>query len=149
MSMYSAGRKGGRTGGGGWNIENDIVAGIAHYVCCHGCYIVLMRRDGIQTGDKEARMDERELHYDADGGFIMIDMQEGLMGVYYAVKPVRHIWKKKLKRLTPGVYKLSICDGWVELYNDELHGVYVIGMNEKDNRFFLREVEQDIPVLVY
>ena len=108
------------------------------------CGVTAYRR-----ADKEARMDERELHYDADGGFVMIDMQEGLMGVYYAVKPARHIWKKKLKRLTPGVYKLSICDGWVELYNDELHGVYVIGMNEKDNRFFLREVEQDIPVLVY
>lgn len=98
---------------------------------------------------KEAGMDARELQYDADGGFIMIDMQEGLMGVYEAVRPVRHIWKKRLKRLAPGVYHLSICDGWIELYNNDLHGVYVIGMNEKDNRFFLSSVEQDIPVLVY
>ena len=99
--------------------------------------------------EKEAGMDARELHYDADGGFIMIDMQEGLMGVYNAVKPMWHIWKKKLKRLAPGVYKLAVCDGWIELYNNDLHGVYVIGMNEKDNRFFMRHVEQDIPVLVY
>lgn len=102
-----------------------------------------------RRAEKEAGMDARELQYDADGGFIMIDMQEGLMGVYEAVRPVRHIWKKRLKRLTPGVYYLSICDGWIELYNNDLHGVYVIGMNEKDNRFFLSSVEQDIPVLVY
>lgn len=102
-----------------------------------------------RRAEKEAGMDARELQYDADGGFIMIDMQEGLMGVYEAVRPVRHIWKKRLKRLAPGVYYLSICDGWIELYNNDLHGVYVIGMNEKDNRFFLSSVEQDIPVLVY
>lgn len=102
-----------------------------------------------RRAEKEAGMDARELQYDADGGFIMIDMQEGLMGVYEAVRPVRHIWKKRLKRLAPGVYHLSICDGWIELYNNDLHGVYVIGMNEKDNRFFLSSVGQDIPVLVY
>ena len=102
-----------------------------------------------RRAEKEAGMDARELQYDADGGFIIIDMQEGLMGVYEAVRPVRHIWKKRLKRLAPGVYYLSICDGWIELYNNDLHGVYVIGMNEKDNRFFLSSVEQDIPVLVY
>lgn len=102
-----------------------------------------------RRAEKEAEMDARELQYDADGGFIMIDMQEGLMGVYKAVRPVRHIWKKRLKRLSPGIYNLSICDGWIELYNKDLHGVYVIDMNEDDNRFFLSGVEQDIPVLVY
>lgn len=102
-----------------------------------------------RRAEKEVSMDARELQYDADGGFIMIDMQEGLMGVYDAVKPVRHIWKKKLKRLSPGVYKLAVCDGWIELYNDDLHGSYVVGMNDEDNQFFLRHVEQDTPVLVY
>ena len=102
-----------------------------------------------RRAEKEVSMDARELQYDADCGFIMIDMQEGLMGVYDAVKPVRHIWKKKLKRLSPGVYKLAVCDGWIELYNDDLHGSYVVGMNDEDNQFFLRHVEQDTPVLVY
>ena len=98
---------------------------------------------------KEERMNIRELHYDADGGFIMIDMEDGHMGIYEAIKPLRHIWKSRLKRISPGVYKLSICEGWIELYNNDLHGVYVIPMGRDDDRFFQMNVQQDIPVLVY
>mgnify|MGYP006873132359 CR=1 FL=1 len=105
-------------------------------------------REYIRT-DKENRMDMRELYYDADGGFIMVDMQLGLMGVYDAVKPVRHIWQKRLRRVSPGLYNLSICDGWIEFYGEKLHGVYVIAVSGDDNVFFLSSVEQDIPVLVY
>lgn len=103
-----------------------------------------------RRAEKEAGMDARELQYDADGLFILIDTQEGHMGVYRAVKPLRHFWKERCKSITPGEYKMDICDGWVELYNDELHGVYVIDTDGKDeNRFFLKYVKQGTPVLVY
>ena len=107
---------------------------------------------GVQAycrAEKEERMDRRELHYDADGEFIMIDTQDGLMGVYDAVKPVRHIWKERLKRIKPGVYNLDVCDGWIELYSDTMRGVYVVKMDGEDNRFFNASVSQGIPVLAY
>ena len=100
--------------------------------------------------EEEKKMDSRAIRYDADGLFILIDTQEGHMGVYRAVKPLRHFWKERCKSITPGEYKMDICDGWVELYNDELHGVYVIDTDGKDeNRFFLKYVKQGTPVLVY
>lgn len=98
---------------------------------------------------KEEKMDRRELHYDADGEFIMIDTQDGHMGVYDAVKPVRHIWINRLKRIKPGVYNLDVCSGWIELYNNSMEGVYVIKMNESDDRFFHASVSQGVPVLAY
>lgn len=98
---------------------------------------------------KEEKMDRRELHYDADGEFIMIDTQDGHMGVYDAVKPVRHIWINRLKRIKPGVYNLDVCSGWIELYNNSMEGVYVVKMDEKNDRFFHASVSQGAPVLVY
>ena len=35
-----------------------------------------------------AEMDKRELNYDADGWFIMVDKDNDLVGVYYATKPI-------------------------------------------------------------
>lgn len=99
--------------------------------------------------EKEEAMNIRELHYDADGGFAMIDIGDGHLGVYDAVKPIRHIWSKRLKRIAPGTYNLSISDGWIELYNRTMRGSYVIQMKDDDTKFFLKYVEQDIPVLVY
>ena len=84
-----------------------------------------------------------------DGGFVMIDIGDGHLGVYDAVKPIRHIWSKRLKRIAPGTYNLSISDGWIELYNRTMRGSYVIQMKDDDTKFFLKYVEQDIPVLVY
>lgn len=98
---------------------------------------------------EEARMDSRELRYDADDLFILIDTGEGLMGVYRAVKPLRHIWQERLKRIKPGLYKLDICDGWVELYNDEMRGCYVIDLGDDDSKFFLKRIEQGTTTLVY
>ena len=99
----------------------------------------------LQKGD----MDRRELQYDADDDFVMIDTQNALMGVYHATRPLRHSWKERLRAIPPGVYYLSICDGWLELWNHEMRGVYVIWTTEDENRFFLRNIKQDIPVLVY
>ena len=94
-------------------------------------------------------MDRRELQYDADGDFVMIDAQNAHMGVYHATRPLRHIWKDRLRQIPPGTFYLSICDGWLELWNHEMRGVYVIWTTDDENRFFLRNIKQDIPVLVY
>ena len=99
----------------------------------------------MQTDD----MDRRELQYDADDDFVMIDTQNALIGVYHATRPLRHAWKDRLRQIPPGTYYLSICDGWLELWNHEMRGVYVIWTTEDENRFFLRTIKQDIPVLVY
>ena len=102
-----------------------------------------------ERGKEEWKMDRRELMYDADGGFILIDVSAGHMGVYEATKPLRHIWKERLQRIPPGLYYLTIADGWIELYSDSMHGVYVIWLDNADSKFFLRTIKQDIPVLVY
>ena len=99
----------------------------------------------MQTDD----MDRRELQYDADDDFVMIDTQNALIGVYHATRPLRHAWKDRLRQIPPGTYYLSVCDGWLELWNHEMRGVYVIWTTEDENRFFLRTIKQDIPVLVY
>lgn len=102
-----------------------------------------------QMDSAEMEMDRRELNYDADGGFVMIDTMAAHMGVYDATKPLLHIWKERLRRLDPGVYHLTICDGWLELYSNDMHGVYVIFLRQDETDFFLENVEQDIPVLAY
>ena len=84
----------------------------------------------MQTDD----MDRRELQYDADDDFVMIDTQNALIGVYHATRPLRHAWKDRLRQIPPGTYYLSICDGWLELWNHEMRGVYVIWTTEDENR---------------
>lgn len=103
----------------------------------------------IKQTKAEIEMDCRELWYDADGGFIMIDRAAGHMGIYRATKPLKHVWRERLQHIKPGHYTLDICDGWIELYNNEMLGSYVIWQSEKESRFFLHEVEQGIPVYVY
>ena len=48
--------------------------------------------NGKQRREAEQSMDARELHYDANSWFILIDKSEGLIGIYDGTKPVQYIW---------------------------------------------------------
>lgn len=62
---------------------------IAVYVCV---ILVCQGIDDRQKREAEQRMDARELHYDANSWFILIDKSEGMIGIYDGTKPVQHIW---------------------------------------------------------
>ena len=60
-------------------------------------FMILMKRFPEEELVKDAVlhtnfeiMDKRELWYDADDWFIMIESKSGLVGVYYADRPVEH-----------------------------------------------------------
>ena len=99
--------------------------------------------------EEENKMDARELHYDADGGFVLVDINRGLMGVYNGPEPIRHIWKERLRHIRPGLYVLAIHDDYIELFTKDGRPSCVIYLDDEDIRFFLCEVENNIPVLVY
>ena len=49
-------------------------------------------------------MNRVELHYDADGYFLMIDTENGLLGMYNATKPLKHYPCTVMVEITmPGV----------------------------------------------
>ena len=111
-------------------------------------YAFVMNR--WERAAKEEAMDRRELHYDADGDFILIDSQEDHIGVYKAIEPIKHYWGKNTGHIKPGVYDLAICDGWIELmYRDQDERVWIIQLKDSDTDFLKDNIEQGIPVLVY
>ena len=58
------------------------------------CVLAFWLKKSKDVKEKAAirQMDAKELHYDANDWFIMIDKSEGLVGVYYGTKPIQHIW---------------------------------------------------------
>ena len=46
----------------------------------------------INNIHKIKEMDREEVHYDADDWFIMVDKENGLIGVYDGIKPVIHFF---------------------------------------------------------
>lgn len=101
-----------------------------------------------KAGDCEV-MDAREKHYDADGYFILIDTQEGLMGAYDAYKPLRHFWYKEFRKIKPGLYKYDSYEDLMELSSEDTEEVYNLYLSASDLRYLQATIEQGIPVLVY
>lgn len=64
-----------------------------------------------------AEMDRRELWYDADGDFIMLDTSNDMIGFYHAVKPLTHVWARA--HIDPGVYIAEIAsDGRITVLGE-------------------------------
>ena len=107
---------------------------------------------GCEEWEKAAKcesMDAREKHYDADGDFVLIDTEEGLMGVYHAYKPLRHFWYREFRKVKPGLYKYDSYDDLMELSLDDAEEVYNLYLSASDLRYLQTTLEQGIPVLVY
>lgn len=98
---------------------------------------------------KAEAMDRRELHYDADDDFILIDTQEGLMGVYHGCDPLNHFWRNSLRKVKPGLYFYEGYENTFELTMDDTDEVYRVELKEKDLRYLQKTIKQGIPVLAY
>lgn len=62
-----------------------------------------------QMEDKQIEeMNARELHYDADDWFILIDRKTGLCGVYKACTPIEHSYLDEVP--AAGLYKAEELD---------------------------------------
>lgn len=97
---------------------------------------------------KAEEMDRRELHYDADDDFILIDTQEGLMGVYHGCDPLNHFWGD-FRKIKPGLYLYEGYENTFELTMDDTDAVYRVELKEKDLRYLQKTIKQGIPVLAY
>lgn len=99
---------------------------------------------------KAEAMDRRELHYDADDDFILIDTQEGLMGVYHGCDPLTHFWGD-FRKIKPGVYEAAPCEDSLELWVDGkvIDEVWRIYLKEKECEYLIEHFKTGNPVLVY
>lgn len=102
-----------------------------------------------ERADKEQRMDKREVHYDADGDLILMDVQEGLMGVYHACDPLEHIWNDQIRNVEPGLYYLAICEERIELWTKSTEGVQAVCLDPEELKSLAEEIADNTPVLVY
>ena len=84
-------------------------------------------------------MNSKELHYDADGYFLMIDTENGLIGIYDAIKPLKHYDCKVMVEINkPGVV-WKVTD--LELLGLDIAPEYLTEI--------YRTVPAETPVLVY
>lgn len=79
------------------------------------CFVLFLIISEYQEQEEKANaifgMDARELHYDANDWFIMIDTADGHIGIYNAEIPYKHIFVDDLEGLMPGTYPVLIYDG--------------------------------------
>ena len=102
-----------------------------------------------QRAELTTRMDMQELHYDADGDLILLQAGAGLIGVYPVLSPIRHIWIKPRRKMEPGLYYVSVCGDWIELWTHGTEAVYVVKMKGKDMQYFRENVQQNTPAIIY
>lgn len=64
-------------------------------------------------------MNQQELHYDADGHFIMLDRTTGLLGFYNACTPIGHRWvdDQICREISDGVYLAQYAQNGLFFYD--------------------------------
>ena len=66
-------------------------------------------------------MNDRELHYDANGKFVMVCVEDELCGIYDGRNPLKHIGcKVSISPETPEVYIVSDLPGFTSLTEWEM-----------------------------
>lgn len=98
------------------------------------------KRDGF-----DARLEK----YNPEGDFIMIDSQEGLMGIYNPHTPLTHIWEERLKNVKPGLYRYKAFEDLIELSSTIENRVYHLYLWETGLECIREKVAQDTPVFVF
>ena len=94
-------------------------------------------------------MNRQELHYDADGYFLMLNSKSGLLGIYEATEPIRHVWVNNQ-------FPEGIADG-VYLSHYTQNGLFLTTQSScvyENDPFVLTlensiEIPEGTPVLVY
>ena len=100
--------------------------------------ISVSRIRGIQN------MNRQELHYDADGYFLMLNTKTGLLGFYDGTEPVRHLWVNDQipAGIQEGVYAAYHAQNGLFLQSKENSSIVLV---LKDSN----EVPAGTPLLVY
>ena len=93
-----------------------------------------------------AMMNKRELHYDADGPFIMIDIKHDLIGFYRATLPVYH--NRFKEEIEPGIYTAEFDEygNTIDIYNGSKVLITSIDVSKDEE---LQHGFDECPVLVY
>ena len=105
----------------------------------------------IRERQQEAWLDAEELHYDADGPFILIDRETAQMGYYAACTPVWHLHSARIRpEFMEGVYRAYRADNGLYFFYDScgiLAYKFVLTLTDAELDYF-RDMPDGIPVLV-
>lgn len=89
-------------------------------------------------------MDQRELQYDADGYFVMIDKMKCFCGVYEANTPLYYF--DVYATLPSGSYDMIVTDDWLEFYKKTDMYILIIDKKHLDE---IGKIIQKATALVY
>ena len=113
--------------------------------------IVILGATAVRIYNRQAEeqsMDQMEVHYDADGPFVMIDSTLGLIGLYDSREVIGHIWTDDAKGVPDGVFRLVIHTDRIGLGNPGTEWVKEIRIS-KSGMKKIEKLPPGIPVLVY
>lgn len=70
-------------------------------------FVLLAIAFELHRSDCIREMNAKELHYDANDWFILINKSEGLIGIYDGTEPIQHIWVNETK-ISEGTFPVLI-----------------------------------------
>lgn len=92
-------------------------------------------------------MDAREVHYDADDYFLMIDATNGIAGFYYCAHPLTHM--RIRTDALDGVYDAYFHDGYMYLEHTKQDATIQVPLTKRQAEWIEAEYEDGFPALVY
>lgn len=104
----------------------------------------------INTGYRreERYLDAEELHYDADGYFIIVDKETSQIGFYDATRPLLHIHGQDVTDCVPGMYRMYKLQSGVCFMAENEDGIsFAIELTDKQQRI-VNVMPDETPVLV-
>ena len=112
------------------------------------CFVVTDKRT---TAAQERYLDAEELHYDADGPFILIDRNTAQMGYYEGCTPVWHLHSARIRpEFKEGVYRAYRADNGLYFFYDNC-GIpaykFVLTLTDAELEYF-RDMPDGIPALM-
>lgn len=112
------------------------------------CFVVTDHR--TMTA-QERYLDAEELHYDADGYFILIDRETAQMGYYNASTPIYHLHGDRVRpEFMEGVYRTYKADNGLYFFYDSC-GIpayrFVLTLTDAELEYF-KDMPERIPALV-
>lgn len=93
-------------------------------------------------------MDKKEMNYDADGPFILIDKDHNLIGYYYDYQAIKHD-KFDASKFKVGIYYILIEDQFNVLLSSKTGDYEVNNWEMENNPEFQKTFPNGTPVLIY
>lgn len=132
-------------------IIHNVVLALIVFVCFVGITYMKARLEYEDSAIDET--DRTELHYDADGYFMMVDKEYRLIGFYDGITPINHIWVADFNGISgipEGVYDAYIQSRTIVLVDaDDKHWATTIPIAEETETWAEGNYENGYPALVY